>query len=395
MNSEISAPAALLAINAGSSSIKFSLFRLTANVQKIGEGRIGRIGLPGMSFELTRNQFSEIETLPNDVTDYVSAIKFIVDWLECQPLFSQIKVIAHRMVHGMKDCSPAIIDDSLLATFKQEAGDDPEHLPNEIKLIEAFRYRCPQLLQYVCFDSYFHQDMPTVAKLLPLPRRFTQSGMRRYGFHGLSYQYIMQTLKAEGSGGGKIIIAHLGNGSSLAAVKDGKSMDTTMGFTPASGLPMSTRSGDIDPGVAWHIMKHEGFSPDQFIHMANHESGLLGISGSSGDMHDLLLQDATDSFAAGAVDLFCYYVKKTIGAFTAALGGIDTLVFTGGIGENAAVIRKKVCTGLEFLGIELDYEANQKNENLISVADASVKVYVIPTNEELIIAETVSELINI
>ncbi|SEM70177.1 acetate kinase [Mucilaginibacter gossypiicola] len=395
MNPKVPTPAALLAINAGSSSIKFSLFRLTANVQKIGEGRIIRIGLPGMSFELTRNQFSEIETLPNDVTDYVSAIKFIVDWLECQPLFAQVKVIAHRMVHGMEDCSPAIVNDHMLSTLKKEAGDDPEHLPNEIKLIEAFRYHYPQLPQYVCFDSYFHQDMPAVAKLLPLPRRFTQSGIRRYGFHGLSYQYIMQKLKAEGNGEGKIIIAHLGNGSSLAAVKDGKSVDTTMGFTPASGLPMSTRSGDIDPGVAWHIMKHEGLTADQFIHMTNHESGLLGVSGSSGDMHDLLSRDATDYLAVEAVDLFCYYVKKNIGALTAALSGIDTLVFTGGIGENAAVIRKKACSGLEFLGIELNYEANQKNENVISLAEARVKVYVMPTDEELMMAEMVNELMNI
>jgi len=395
MNTKFPSPAALLAINAGSSSIKFSLFRLSDNVQKIGDGRIVRIGLPGMSFELTRNQFSEIEPLPNDVSDYVSAIKFIVDWLECQPSFTQVKVIVHRMVHGMEDCSPAIVDDRMLSSLKQEAGDDPEHLPNEIKLIEAFRYRYPQLPQYVCFDSYFHQDMPAVAKLLPLPRRFTQSGIRRYGFHGLSYQYIMQKLKAEGNGEGKTIIAHLGSGSSLAAVKDGKSVDTTMGFTPASGMPMSTRSGDIDPGVAWHIMKHERLTADQFIHMTNHESGLLGVSGSSGDMLDLLSRDATDYFAVEAVDLFCYYVKKSVGAFTAALGGIDTLVFTGGIGENAAVIRKKVCTGLEFLGIELDYEANQKNENVISVAEAGVKVYVMPTDEELMMAETVSELMNI
>jgi len=393
MNPEV--PTALLAINAGSSSIKFSLFRLTANVQKIGEGRITRIGLPGMSFELKRNQFSEIETLPNDVTDYISAIRFIVDWLECQPLFAHVKFIAHRMVHGMEDCSPAIVDDRMLSTLKQEAGDDPEHLPNEIQLIEAFRYRYPRLPQYVCFDSYFHQNMPKVAKLLPLPRHFIQSGMRRYGFHGLSYQFIIQKLKSEGNADGKIIIAHLGNGSSLAAVKDGKSMDTTMGFTPASGLPMSSRSGDIDPGVAWHILKHEGYTADQLIHMLNHKSGLLGVSGSSGDMMDLLSRDANDEFAAEAIDMFCYYVKKTIGAFTAALGGIDTLVFTGGIGENASAIRKKVCMGLEFFGIELDSEANQKNENVISVAEAGVKVYVMPTDEELVMAEMVSELMHI
>ncbi|PWK79236.1 acetate kinase [Mucilaginibacter oryzae] len=389
------ATAKLLAINAGSSSIKFSLFSLAAKIQKIGEGRISRIGLPGMLFEFTENRLSQTEPLPDEVTDYASAINFVVDWLGNHPLFSQFTVIAHRMVHGMPNCAPAIVNNSLLSRLKKEAGDDPEHLPNEIKLIEAFASRYRQVNQYVCFDSYFHQDMPTVASLLPLPRRFTQSGIRRYGFHGLSYQYIMQRLTSFGKADGKIIIAHLGNGSSLAAVKDGKSVDTTMGFTPASGLPMSTRSGDIDPGVAWHILKHEGFNADELIRMLNHESGLLGISGSSGDMHDLLSKYATDRFAAEAVDLFCYYVKKSIGAFTAAMGGIDVLVFTGGIGENAPEIRKQICTGLEFLGIKLDDESNQQNKNKISVTGGRVKTYVLPTDEELVMAEIVKELINV
>lgn len=395
MKSANTAAAKLLAINAGSSTIKFSLFSLAAKIQKIGEGRISRIGLPGMLFEFTENRFSQTEPLPDEVTDYASAINFVVDWLGNHPLFSQFTVIAQRMVHGTPDCAPAIVNDSLLSTLKKEAGDDPEHLPNEIKLIEAFASRYRQVNQYVCFDSYFHQDMPVVARLLPLPRRFTQSGIRRYGFHGLSYQYIMQRLTTLGKADGKIIIAHLGNGSSLAAVKDGKSVDTTMGFTPASGLPMSTRSGDIDPGVAWHILKHEGLTADELIRMLNHESGLLGISGSSGDMHDLLSKYATDRFAAEAVDLFCYYVKKSIGSFTAAMGGIDVLVFTGGIGENAPEIRKQICRGLEFLGIKLDDESNQQNKNMISVTGGRVKTYVLPTDEELVMAEIVKELINV
>jgi acetate kinase len=395
MNPENPVSDALLVINAGSSSIKFSLFRQSKEIQRIGEGRITRIGLPGMSFVLTRHQFSEIETLPNDVIDYMSAIKFLVDWLECQPLFAQINVIAHRVVHGMEDSSPALISNELLNTLKQAAGDDPEHLPNEIKLIEAFRSRHPQLAQYVCYDSYFHQDMPTVARLLPLPVRFRESGIRRYGFHGLSYQYIMQKLSSEGNGSGKIIVAHLGNGASLAAIKDGRCIDTTMAFTPASGLPMSTRSGDIDPGVVWHIMKHDGLTPDQLIHMMNHESGLLGISGTSGDMHDLLLQDASDQQAVDAVNLFCYAVKKAIGAFAAALGGIDTLVFTGGIGENSAVIREKICGGLDFLGIVLNPEANPNNDQQISIAGAKVKIYVLPTDEEQMMAQIINELISI
>ncbi|QTE38862.1 acetate/propionate family kinase [Mucilaginibacter sp. P25] len=395
MNPDNSKSAALLVFNAGSSSIKFSFFRLSTGIQKVGEGRITRIGLPGTSFILTRQQFTEIETIPGDVTDFISVIKFLANWIECQPMFSQVKIIAHRVVHGIEDSSPAPVTENLLNELKQAAGDNPEHLPNEIKLIEIFRHRHPQLQQYVCFDSYFHQNMAPVAKLLPLPDRFRATGLRRFGFHGLSYQYIMQKLNSEGKGYGKTIIAHLGNGASLAAVNGGNCIDTTMGFTPGSGLPMSTRYGDIDPGVAWYLMKKEGLSADQFIQIMNHESGLLGVSGSSGDMQDLLLRDATDFKAVEAINLFCYYIKKAIGAFTAALGGVDTLVFTGGIGENAPVIRERICTGLDFLGLKLNAEANTNQNKNISANDSRVNVYIIPTDEELMMAQIVNEIIHI
>jgi acetate kinase len=231
--------------------------------------------------------------------------------------------------------------------------------------------------------------MPVVARLLPLPRRYYEKGIHRYGFHGLSYAYLMQELQQAGgddAGRGKVILAHLGSGASLAAVKDGKCIDTSMGFTPTSGLVMSTRTGDLDPGVAWYLMQSEKLSPKQFSHLINYESGLLGISGTSADMRELMKLKGTDSRAAEAVELFCYQAKKWIGSFAAALGGIDTLVFSGGIGENMPEIRELICDGMKFLRIELDQTRNAKNDSIISTGSGGVTVRVIKTNEESMIA---------
>jgi acetate kinase len=240
---------------------------------------------------------------------------------------------------------------------------DPDHLPREIELIEAFRQRHPKLPQVACFDTAFHQTMPRVAKLLPIPRRFDAKGIQRYGFHGLSYAYLMEELARLGDPAatkGRVILAHLGNGASLAAVRDGKSMDTSMGFTPTAGLVMSTRSGDLDPGLAPYLARTEQMTTKQFYEMVNHESGLLGVSETSSDMRDLLDHEKQDVRAAEAVALFCYQAKKWIGSFAAALGGLDTLVFAGGIGENAPLVRARICEGLGFLGIELNESRNAK-----------------------------------
>ena len=273
---------------------------------------------------------------------------------------------------------------------------DPDHLPREIELIETFRQRHPKLPQVACFDTAFHQTMPRVAKLLPIPRRFDAKGIQRYGFHGLSYAYLMEELARLGDPAatkGRVILAHLGNGASLAAVRNGQSTDTSMGFTPTAGLVMSTRSGDLDPGLAPYLARTEQMTTKQFYEMVNHESGLLGISGTSSDMRDLLAQEADDVRAAEAVALFCYQAKKWIGSFAAALGGLDTLVFSAGIGENCPAIREHICDGLGFLGIELDPARNAKNAAVISTAAGRVTVRVIRTDEELMIARSVCRIL--
>ena len=284
----------------------------------------------------------------------------------------------------------------LLHGLVERIGQD--HLPLEIALIEGLRRRYPELPHVACFDTAFHHTMPRTATLLPLPRRFDVAGVRRYGYHGLSYSFVIEELartagreKAEG----RVILAHLGNGSSLAAVNGGRSIDTTMSFTPASGLPMGTRSGDLDPGLAAYLQHEEGMTPEQFDTMVRRESGLLGMSGISSDMRDLLACEGTEERAREAVDVFCYHVRKGIGAFAAALGGLDTLVFTGGIGENSPEVRARACAGLGFLGVELHDESNRNNGPLISTEAGRVAVYVIRTDEELMIARSVVDLVGL
>jgi acetate kinase len=274
---------------------------------------------------------------------------------------------------------------------------DPAHLPGEIQLIRAFQARFPGLPQVACFDTAFHHDMPRVAQLLPIPRRYEAAGIRRYGFHGLSYSYLMGELAQLGgakAAEGSVILAHLGNGASLAAVRQGKPVDTSMGFTPAAGIPMGTRSGDLDPGLLWYLARTEGLDAERFNEMVNFQSGLVGISETSSDMRDLLQLEDQDVRAAEAIALFCYQVKKWIGGFAAAMGGLDTLVFSGGIGENAPPIRQRICAGLGLLGIDLEESRNAANETVISSTTSRVTVRVIPTNEERVIAETVERLLD-
>jgi acetate kinase len=385
----------VLTINGGSSSIKFALYQPGHPLKKTFSGQLSRIGLPDTVFTLKMGETGEKQTLPIKAANYILAINYLIEWLEKQIDVADLTAIGHRVVHGMQHTEPSLITDKLLKELKEIIPYDPDHLPDEIKLIEAFKKHYPQTPQFACFDTAFHQTMPQVAKLLPIPRRFGKLGIHRYGFHGLSYNYLMQELEniAGKAAHGRVILAHLGNGASITAVHNGKSIDTSMGFTPAGGLPMSSRSGDIDPGAAWFMIKNEDLSPKQFNHLINHESGLLGVSETSGDMNDLLKQEANDPQCAEAVDLFCYQVKKYIGAYAAALGGIDFLVFAGGIGENAPVIRERICEGLGFLGIELDSHRNKKNEPFISANESRVTVRIIPTDEELMIAEIVSKML--
>ena len=322
---------------------------------------------------------------------------FLLDWLEAQPAFASVKAAGHRVVHGMKHSEPERLTPKLLAELRRITPYAPDHLPREIGLIEAFRKRHPQLPQVACFDTAFHRTMPRVAKLLPIPRRYAGKGVERYGFHGLSYSYLTEELGRLDpvAAKGRVILAHLGNGASLAAVRHGKSIETSMGFTPTAGLVMSTRTGDLDPGLVYYLARTEKMTAAQFQQMVAHESGLLGVSGTSSDLRDLLSQEAGDVRAAEAVALFCYQAKKWIGSFAAALGGLDTLVFAGGIGENAPLIRERICDGLGFLGIELNQKRNAENAPVISPDAGRVTIRVMRTDEELMIARSVTRVLKL
>jgi len=388
----------ILTINGGSSSIKFALYRVGKIPTRLFYGKIDRIGLEDSTFTFTNKKVVHQDRHEMVKSDYHSSVIFLMDWLEKQVDFSQIAGVGHRVVFGMKHTEPELITQKLLDELHLIIPYDSDHLPAEIELIEVFGQRYPNLSQVACFDTAFHSTMPRVAKLLPIPSRFDKIGIQRYGFHGLSYAYLMGEL-ARVSGtkaaNGRVILAHLGSGASIAAVHKGRSIDTSMGFTPAGGLVMGTRPGDLDPGVAWYMMKSENLTPKQFNNLINHESGLLGISETSADMRDLLSKETTDIRAEEAIELFCYQTKKWIGTFAAALGGLDTLVFAGGIGENCPIVRSRICEGLGFLGIGLDEKKNRKNAPVISKENKRVSVRVIHTDEEWMIAKTVSKILNI
>jgi acetate kinase len=388
----------VLTINGGSSSIKFALYQTGEPLKQSFHGSVDRIGLPGTNLTFSDSTGNQKGSLILESSDTMSASNFLIDWLEEQIDFSLISGVGHRVVFGMKHTEPERITQDLLNELHRISPYDTDHLPAEIELIEALQQRYPKLPQVACFDTAFHRTMPRVARLLPIPRRFDAIGIQRYGFHGLSYAYLIEELArvagAEAAHG-RVILAHLGNGASMTAVHGGKSIDTSMGFTPASGLPMSTRPGDLDPGVLWYLMREENLTPKHFNNLINHESGLLGISETSSDMRDLIERQASDIRAAEAVELFCYYTRKWIGAFAAVLGGLDTLVFAGGIGENSSEVRARVCDGLGFLGIVLEEKRNMANEGVISAAVSRVAVRVIRTDEERMIAKTVCRVLGL
>lgn len=388
----------ILTLNGGSSSIKFVIYRLDNPLEQKLQGKIDRIGLNATCLNFHDLSNHRQGTISVTANDHKSAANFLIDWLEKQYGFNSIKAVGHRIVHGMQHTEPMRIDQKLINELNNIMSYDPDHLPCEIELIEALLQRHPKLPQVACFDTAFHRNMPLLAKQLPIPRQYYKKGVQRYGFHGLSYSYLLEELtRIAGSRKSKerLIFAHLGNGASLAAIRDGKSIDTSMSLTPTAGLVMSTRSGDLDPGLIAYLSKTEKMSIPQFYKMVNKQSGLLGISEISPDMRDLLEQEANDARAAEAINLFCYQARKWIGSFAAALGGLDTLVFSAGIGENCPSIRARICEGLEFLGIELNPKQNLKNAALISSKDSRVTVRVIHTDEELMIARSVCNVIGL
>jgi len=391
-------PGRILTINGGSSSIKFAFYENDPSLRLVLEGRMERIGLPGTTLTIRSGDDQQEETFPVAGASHLPVEMIFLNWLEAKADFAQVRAVGHRVVHGMEHDAPERVTPALLDDLRRISKFDLEHLPLEIRLMETIRQRYPHLEQVACFDTSFHRTMPPLARLLPIPRRFAAAGIQRYGFHGLSYAFLMSELRrqaGEEAYQGRVILAHLGNGASLTAVHHGQSIDTSMGFTPAGGIPMGSRPGDLDPGVVWAMIQEEGLSPEQLNHLLHHQSGLLGISGTSPDMRDLEAMAVKDPRAAEAVAYFCYQVKKWIGAFAAALGGLDTLVFSGGIGENSPRIRSEICAGLEFLGVRLDNFANGGNQAEISAPGGQVNVRVIPTHESLSIVRSVRHLLGL
>jgi acetate kinase len=380
----------LLTVNGGSSSIRCAVFDVghDANIKLKLNIKIDRIG----------NARNHIEVLQTDGMrtahqinggSRVDAINALINWLVTQPFCTSIKAIGHRVVHGMSHTQPQKITSQLLDELQQLGTLDPEHLPFEMELIRSFQDKFPVIPQVACFDTAFHRSMPAIARTLALPEQYRALGIERYGFHGLSYSYLLEELARvdnHAATRGRVIMAHLGNGASLAAVRAGICIDTSMSFTPASGIMMSTRSGDIDPGILYYISKASAIGVDELQRALNHDSGLLGISKLSGDIRDLLNAENDNVDAALAISMFCYQIRKYIGAYAAALGGLDTLIFSGGIGENSAVIRQRICDGLTFAGITLNHDSNAVNTSIISADNSTVKVHVIRTDEELMIA---------
>ena len=387
----------ILTINGGSSSLKCSLFQVGPPLTRVVSCMVDRIGFPDGTLTLTDVVGGTSERRTIQAAHHKDCVDPVIAWLEQQVKITDLVAIGHRVVHGGRHYSvPQRLTPEVMGELRRLSPYDPEHMPAEIELIETFGRRYPTHPQVACFDTAFHRDMPRVARLLPIPRRYEAAGVQRYGFHGLSYAYLMEELRriAPHEAQGRVILAHLGNGASMAAVHRGKGIDTSMGFTPTAGLPMSTRSGDLDPGLLSYLSRTEGMTVEQFHTMVNQQSGLLGVSETSSDLRDLLASESHDPRAAEAVALFCYQARKWIGSFAAALGGLDTLVFSGGIGENSAVIRSRICEGLGFLGITVDEAPNRAGAIVISKEGSGVTVRVIRTDEENQIARSVLQLLD-
>jgi acetate kinase len=381
----------ILAVNRGSSSLKCALYAFTNDEPSLLlTAKVDRIGQPAASLSVNDLVAGQESTISIAATGHGEAAERLLDRFEERLKLEQLSGIGHRVVHGgPRYAEPEMVTEELLEELRRISPFDPDHLPVEIAAIEAIRRRAPRLPQVACFDTAFHRQMPRVARLLAIPRKYDRMGIERYGFHGLSYAYLMEELaRIAGSEAarGRVILAHLGAGASMAAVREGRSIDTSMGFTPTAGLPMATRAGDLDPGLVSFLARSEHMTAEQFHELVNQRCGLLGVSETSGDVRDLVAREAADVRAAEALDLFCYALKKWIGAYAAALGGLETLVFSGGIGENSAVVRQRACDGLDFLGIRLAPERNRQHESIISADDSRVTVRVIRTNEELMVA---------
>ena len=387
----------ILTINSGSSSIKFSLYQMGKIETLVLSGSIGGIGFGSGIFHIKDADGTTVLERRLKPQNHGAALKELIGWLKSSPTVNDLEAVGHRLVHGgNRFRRPHLLTPDLVTALDELIPLAPDHLPHEINAIKVFKDSYPGVKQVACFDTAFHRNMPRVAQIYALPGDLRRQGVLRYGFHGLSYEYILGELRKEAgveAFEGRVVVAHLGNGASMAAVRGGKSMDTTMGFSPAGGLVMSTRSGDLDPGVILYLFKEKRLDVPAVNRMVNKEGGLLGVSGISPDMKDLLDGEAKNRHAAAAVELFCHQARKFLGALAAVLGGLDTFIFTGGIGEHAPPIRWRICQGMEFLGLSLDPGRNDVNAPIISHSDSPVTVRVMKTNEELMIARHTYSLI--
>lgn len=371
-----------LCLNVGSSSLKFALFRVTQLAEELlASGSIEQLGSERARARLkVGEQHTERACAGLGLSESLGVVFAL---LEEQGL-PRASVVGHRVVHGGREHSaPTRINGALLESLKQLVPLAPLHLPAAIAGIEATAQHLPALPQVACFDTAFHAGMPQHAARFALPAHLYAEGVRRYGFHGLSYEYVLSTLGEPPPA--RLIIAHLGNGASLAAIRDGRSIDTTMGLTPGGGIPMGTRSGDLDPGVLLYLMREKGYSASGLEQLLERESGLLGLAGTA-DMRTLSERFESDEAAHLAITLFGYAVRKAIGAYIAALGGLDVLVFTGGIGEHAPLVRAEACRGLEAFGIALNGASNERGDRVIHAPDSACQVLVVETDEDRMIA---------
>ncbi len=377
----------VLTLNAGSSSLKAAVYSIGTTEVLVASAQVERIGTSHARLTLG-DASRDLGSI-----DHAGALHHVLEWLEGERMPRPLEAVVHRVVQGGDFTDPQRIGPKVIGELRKLVAVDPDHLPQTIEAIEILGRKYPDLPQIACFDTAFHRTLPPVARLLPLPSRFRDAGVRRYGFHGLSCEFILGELRAidPRSAEGRLVIAHLGNGASMTAVRHGESVETTMGFSPAGGLMMGTRPGDLDPGVLLYAIRQKGMTPTDLDRLVNSESGLLGVSGTTADMHDLLGREATDPRAAGAVSLFCHLAKKSLGALMATLGGLDALVFTGGIGEHSGAIRERITAGLESFGLSIDGERNAANAPVISAGPVVIRV--MATNEDLVLARHARRLL--
>ncbi len=381
----------ILTLNAGSSSLKFALFTASSHPKRLWSGAIDRIGLPGAHFQLSDARKAILIDEPGVLDSHKTALTRLLQAIANLPGSLDLVAVGHRFVHGGPDCDcPKRVTPALVARLRRLSALAPLHMPANLAGIDAVHEARPELLQVTCFDTSFHHDLPRMAKMTSLPRAYADDGIRRYGFHGLSYEYILETLRRDGvnTDAEHIIIAHLGNGASMVAIRNSQPVETSMGFSTVAGLPMGTRSGDIDPGILLHLLQEKGMKPNEVAHLLYNQSGLLGISGTSRNMRDLLESDEEN--AAEAVEYFCYQARLHLARLTGALGGLTRVVFTGGIGENSAEIRGRICAGFGYLDIHLDSAANKAGATLISKPGTRVTVEARATDEEQMIASHVA-----